>query len=147
MTAINDHEFVVIERNGSTGTNVANGAPFKKIFKIDMSLLDVGGFARKTEVVDLMNIADPLDLNGDGSTTFTFPFATIENVLILDAHTLLVVNDNNFPGGGGRALSSDNTEFLKIGLANPVPEPATYALLLAGLGLVGAAVRRRIGPA
>ena len=102
MTAINDHEFLVIERNGVTGTSTS-GTPFKKIFKIDLSVLDTGGFAKKTEVVDLMNIADPLDLNGDGSTTFTFPFVTIEDVLILDAHTLLVVNDNNFPGGGGRA--------------------------------------------
>jgi len=142
MTAINDHQFLVIERNGVTGTS-ASGTPFKKVFKIDMSVLDAGGFAQKTEVVDLMNIADPLDLNGDGSTTFTFPFVTIEDVLILDANTLLVVNDNNFPGGGGRALTSDNTEFLKISLANPVPEPATYALLLAGLGLVGVAARRR----
>lgn len=142
MTAISDHEFLVIERNGVTGTS-ASGTPFKKIFKIDMSVLDAGGFAQKTEVVDLMNIADPLDLNGDGSTTFTFPFVTIEDVLILDANTLLVVNDNNFPGGGGRTLASDNTEFLKISLANPVPEPATYALLLAGLGLVGVAARRR----
>ena len=145
-TAINDHEFVVIERNGVTATS-ASGTSFKKIFKIDISVLDAGGFAQKTEVVDLMNIADPLDLNGDGSTTFTFPFVTIEDLLILDGHTLLVLNDNNYPGGGGRALSSDNTEFLKISLANPVPEPATYALLLAGLGLVGAAVRRRIDPA
>jgi hypothetical protein len=142
MTAISDHAFLVIERNGVTGTS-ASGTPFKKVFKIDMGVLDAGGFAQKTEVVDLMNIADPLDLNGDGSTTFTFPFVTIEDVLILDAHTLLVVNDNNFPGGGGRALGSDNTEFLKISLANPVPEPGTCALLLAGLGLVGAAARRR----
>jgi hypothetical protein len=41
---------------------------------------------------------------------------TIENVLVLDARTLLVVNDNNFPYGGGRELASDNTEFLRIRL-------------------------------
>ena len=41
---------------------------------------------------------------------------TIENVLMLDARTLLVVNDNNFPYGGGRELASDNTEFLRIRL-------------------------------
>ena len=29
------------------------------------------------------------DLDGDGSTTFTFPYVTIENVLLLDARTLL----------------------------------------------------------
>ena len=46
-------------------------------------------------------------------------------------------------GTGGRDLGSDHTEFLKISLANPVPEPETYAMLLAGLGLIGAAVRRR----
>ena len=41
---------------------------------------------------------------------------TIEDVLVLDDHTLLVINDNNFPYGGGRALASDNTEFIKVTL-------------------------------
>jgi len=140
MTAIDDSRFLVIERNGGTATS---GTPFKKIFMIDSSQKDADGFAKKTEVVDLMNIADPLDLNGDGSTTFTFPYVTIEDVLILDSNTLLVVNDNNFPGGGGRDVFSDDTEFLKISLAAPVPEPETYAMMLAGLGLVGFAARRR----
>jgi hypothetical protein len=35
---------------------------------------------------------------------------------VLDSRTLLVVNDNNFPYGGGRELASDNTEFLRIRL-------------------------------
>ncbi len=141
MTAINDHEFLVIERNGATATS--GGTPFKKIFRIDLNRVDAAGFVAKSEVVDLMNISDPNDLNGDGSTTFTFPFVTIEDVLILDANTLLVINDNNYPGTGGRNLLSDNTEFLKISLSNPVPEPQTYALMLLGLaGLLGSRTRR-----
>jgi hypothetical protein len=90
--------------------------PFKKVYLIDIEDVDAGGVARKLELVDLMKLADPHDLNGDGSQVFTFPYVTIENVLILDARTLLVVNDNNFPYGGGRALASDNTEFLRIRL-------------------------------
>ncbi|WP_233584933.1 esterase-like activity of phytase family protein [Aquabacterium soli] len=114
MTAVNDHEYLVIERNGGTATTAL--APFKKIFKIDLKKVDAEGFVKKTELVDLMNIADPHDLNGDGGTRFTFPYVTIEDVLVLDARTLLVINDNNYPGGGGRALASDNTEFLRIRL-------------------------------
>lgn len=146
MTAINDHEFIVIERNGATATG--GGTPFKKLYKIDLNKVGADGTVEKTELVDLMAIADPNDLNGDGSTTFTFPYVTIENVHVIDAHTLLVVNDNNFPGGGGRALTSDNTEFLKIHLdqaldVSPVPEPAAVAMLLAGLAVLGRRVRAR----
>jgi hypothetical protein len=116
MTAIDDHQFLVIERNGATATG--GGTPFKKIFIADLDGVANGGFVRKTELVNLMNISDPHDLNGDGSTVFTFPFVTIESVLILDPSTLLVINDNNYPGTGGRNLNSDNTEFLKIRLDN-----------------------------
>lgn len=147
MTAINDHEFLIIERNGATATS--GGTPFKKIFKVDFNQIDANGNLVKTEIVDLMNIADPHDLNGDGKTTFTFPFVTVESVLVLDAHTLLVTNDNNYPGVGGRDFNSDNTEFLKIRLeqalnVSPVPEPSHWALLLAGAAIVGFVGRRRL---
>jgi hypothetical protein len=118
MTAVNDHQFLVLERNGATATG--GGVPFKKIFLADISGVGNGGFAHKTELVDLMNIADPHDLNGDGNTLFTFPFVTIESVLILDRSTLLVINDNNYPGTGGRDLNSDNTELLKLHLDTPL---------------------------
>lgn len=82
MTAVNDHRFLVIERNSDTATS---GTPFKKIFMIDIHRVGNDGKLEKTEVVDLMNIADPDDLNGDCKTTFTFPYVTIEDVLILNA--------------------------------------------------------------
>ena len=115
MVAIDDRRFIVLERNGGTATT-PNVVPFKKVYLIDIEDVAEGGVARKLELVDLMNVADPHDLNGDGSPVFTFPYVTIENLLVLDARTLLVVNDNNFPYGGGRELASDNTEFLRIRL-------------------------------
>lgn len=117
MTAIDDDRFIVIERNGATATS---GTPFKKLFVIDTSAAGNGGVVAKTELVDLMHVADPDDLNRDGKTIFTFPYTTIEDVLILDERTLLVINDNNFPYGGGRVLASDDTELLKIRLAQPI---------------------------
>lgn len=142
MTAVNAHQFLVIERNNATGSS---GVPFKKVYLIDLRRVDALGRLVKTEVVDLMALADPMDLNGDGSTSFTFPYVTIEDVLVLSATELLVVNDNNYPGTGGRAAGvSDHTEFLRITLDQPlaVPEPGTLGLgLLAACAAAG--LRRR----
>jgi hypothetical protein len=120
MTAVTDRQFLVVERNNAFGT-ATDPAPFKKIFLVDTSRLDADGMARKTEVIDLMNVGDPDDLNRDGSTTFTFPFITIEDVMVVNPSTVLVINDNNYPGGGGRGAFSDNTEFLLIRLATALP--------------------------
>lgn len=120
MTAIDDQRFLVIERDNGQGAT----AMFKKIFIADIGQADANGFAKKTELVDLMNIADPNDLNGDGSTTFTFPFVTIEAVLIVDSNTLLVINDNNFPFSSGRTPGvADNNEFILVGLPRPLQKP------------------------
>lgn len=117
MVAVDDQRFLVLERNAGTATSPATDpAPFKKVYLVDFGHVADGGRVRKLELVDLMNLADPHDLDGDGRHVFTFPYVTIENVLILDARTLLVVNDNNFPYGGGRAAAPDRTEFLRIRL-------------------------------
>ncbi|MGP1381994.1 MAG: glycerophosphodiester phosphodiesterase family protein [Thainema sp.] len=119
FTPINENEYLVIERDNNQGA----GAEFKKIFKVDLSQVDEDGFVEKTEVVDLLSIADPNDLNGDGDTTFTFPFVTIEDVLVIDESTILVANDNNYPFSIGRDFSGqeiDNNEIILIGLDNPL---------------------------
>ncbi|MFS0771951.1 esterase-like activity of phytase family protein [Sphingomonas sp. 1P08PE] len=144
MTAIGDGRFVVIERDGGQGA----AAKFKRIYGIDLNQVDANGRLVKTELLDLMNIADPDDLNGDGSTSFSFPFVTIEDVLPVDEQTLLIVNDNNYPGSAGRTPGrSDNNEFIKVRLDRPfaaaVPEPSSWALMIAGFGVVGGALRRR----
>ncbi|MEM1171180.1 MAG: glycerophosphodiester phosphodiesterase family protein [Cyanobacteria bacterium P01_H01_bin.35] len=116
FTPINDDEFLVIERDGRQGDE----AQFKKIFKIDISVVDDEGFVYKEEVVDLLDIDDPNDLNGDGDTNFEFPFVTIEDVLVLDKNTILVANDNNYPFSIGRGPDIDNNEIIKIELDEPL---------------------------
>ncbi len=116
FTPINDHEFLVIERDNNQGEE----AKFKKIFKIDISQVDENGFVAKEEVVDLLNIDDPNDLNGDRNSTFDFPFETIENIVVADENTILVANDNNYPFSQGREGDIDNNEVIAIDLENPL---------------------------
>ncbi|MBD2448882.1 phytase [Nostoc sp. FACHB-152] len=116
FAVINDNEYLVIERDGNQG----DAAQFKKIFKVDFSKKDASGFVAKEEVADLLNIQDPNDLNKDGSTKFTFPFTTIEDVLVLDANTILVANDNNYPFSQGRPGDIDNNEIIVLHLDKPL---------------------------
>ena len=123
LQAINDHEFVIIERDGAQGP----AAALKKVFKIDLSQTDSEGFVSKIQVLDLLDIADPNGIStsaplprpGDFGLgdTFRFPFVTIEDVVVLSPSELLVINDNNFPFSAGRNPSlPDDNEFIRVRL-------------------------------
>lgn len=121
FTALTDRQFLIIERDGGQGdasdARFTAPARFKKIFRIDLGNTDSNGNLVKEEVADLMNIYDPRDIAGDGraKTVFTFPFVTIEDILVLDNNRLLVINDNNYPGSAGREFGvPDNNEFIVI---------------------------------
>lgn len=121
FTALTDRQFLIIERDGGQGDagdpRFTSPARFKKIFRIDLDRNDANGNLIKEEVADLMNIYDPRDVAGDGKTqtVFTFPFVTIEDLLVLDNNRLLVINDNNYPGSAGREFGvPDNDEFIVI---------------------------------
>jgi uncharacterized repeat protein (TIGR01451 family) len=116
FTVINQNEYLVIERDNGQGPT----AKFKKIFKVDLSQKDKDGYFVKEEVVDLLNVKDPNDLNKDGSTQFVFPFQTIESVVVLDANTILVANDNNYPFSIGRPPAIDNNEIIQLTLDKPL---------------------------
>jgi glycerophosphoryl diester phosphodiesterase len=116
FTVVNDHEYLVIERD----ENQAGAAQFKKIFKVDLSQQDANGFVAKTEIANLLDIKDPNDLNKDGSTTYKMPFQTIEDVLVIDANTILVANDNNYPFSVGRPPAIDNNEIILLQLGQPL---------------------------
>lgn len=110
--AVDANRFLVIERDGGQGATAVH----KKIYLADRRDRNGDGVLDKTLVVDLMDIANPKRLGGFG-TTFTFPFTTIEDVIILDDSTLGVLNDNNFPGSAGRTAGvADNNEFITVRL-------------------------------
>jgi len=104
---------LVIERDSKQGRE----AVVKKIYKVDFGQVDENGFLTKTLLVDLLDIADPHDLNQDGLTSFTFPFWTIEGLVVIDRTTLVIANDNNYPLGPGRENrddKADNSELIML---------------------------------
>ncbi len=104
---------LVIERDSKQGEN----ALIKKIYKVDFKQLDADGFLIKTLLVDLLEIKDPHDLNRDGESQFSFPFWTIEGLVVLNRTTVGIVNDNNYPFGQARDNSNtqpDNNEFILL---------------------------------
>ncbi|SMB89557.1 esterase-like activity of phytase family protein [Deinococcus hopiensis] len=118
LTPVNATEYLVLERDNGSGDT----AKFKRVYKVSTSEKNADGTLKKTLVVDLMNVKDPQGLApSTRSGTFTFPYVTIENVLVLDANTILVANDNNYPGTGGRGADvKDHTEFLWLKLDAPL---------------------------
>lgn len=127
LTAINDTQFLVIERDNNQGVNSA----FKRVFLIDLNMVGEDGVTlSKTLVADLLAIYD-----ANGLTTaaegvvgfgpiFRFPFQTIESVYPIDADTLLLVSDNNYPFSNGRRPGvPDDNEFILITLPTPLDLP------------------------
>ncbi|KXO86416.1 phytase esterase [Acinetobacter venetianus] len=114
----NDKEGIIIERDASQN----NLGGYKKLIKIKFN--DATQTVAREDLVDLMKIANPNALygvarEGDIGTDriFAFPFETIEDVIIENAITLTVLNDNNFPGSTGRnAKLADDNEIIQIRL-------------------------------
>ncbi len=110
----------VIERDASE----ADLAGYKAIHSFELG--PPGPVQNKQLQVDLLAIADPLGLAtavpgdvGVGGGRFAFPFMTIENLVVLPDAQLLVLNDNNYPFGGGRHPGSqapDDSELILLQL-------------------------------
>jgi len=130
ITAINDHEFLVVEKDrgagdARSGNFPASGADrvaakVKKVFKIDLDKVDANGYLVKELVLDLMNIADPKQLGGAATINgvFTFPMECVEAVRVVDKRTLMLVNDNNYPvaSASRNPKKPDNDEFILVRL-------------------------------
>lgn len=102
---------VVLERDREQGGK----ARFKKVITVDLEAFDRQGVLAGEVLVDLLEIADPHDLDGDGSITFRFPHGTIESIAPAGEGRWLLVNDNNHPFGRARdPAQPDATEFILL---------------------------------
>ncbi|MGE5450333.1 MAG: esterase-like activity of phytase family protein [Acidobacteriota bacterium] len=169
ILALNDHQFWVLERDGK-GLGDGTLAKVKQVWSVDLAgaadVTSLTGQASllaaapsKTLVLDIKAA-----LNAAGVADAAIP-AKLEGLAfgedIVEGgqtyHTLYIANDNDFvPGVAGdnkffvfRFTDADLAAkglgaFTNQSIATaPVPEPAGWALSLAGLGLVGALARRR----
>lgn len=102
---ISEYIGLVVERDWGEGeptiTDYTRPARFKRVYKIDLRA-DPEGFVKKLSYINLMNIADPDDINKDGENLYKMPFVCIENVDKVDAYHIIVINDNNFGFSAGR---------------------------------------------
>jgi hypothetical protein len=94
-------------------------ARFKRIYKIDMSQVDADGFVKKVAYIDLTKIGNPNKLAkvGPNEATFVLPHLGPEGLSVVDAHHIVVVNDNNFPYSSGRTIGQpDDNELTLINI-------------------------------
>lgn len=101
---------LVLERDSGQGAE----ARHKRVYRVDLTLTDAHGLLTKRLVADLLDIADPHDLDGDGDHHFRFPHHTPEGLVVLDRNTIGVINDNNYPFGRARGDGPDPTEFILL---------------------------------
>ena len=164
IVALNDHQFLVDERDGK-GLGDGSKAAVKQLFMIDLSgaadIKDVASIGATTPAVAKTLFLDVVPaLLAHGFTASTIPakmegLAFGQDIMVGSTltHTLWLANDNDFtPAGGDNKffvfgvtdadLSRAGATLVPQALA-PVPEPQQLGMLLSGLCLLGLATRRR----
>lgn len=134
LLAISDTQFIAIERAFAFG--VGNTIRLT-LAEITADTTDVSSFAsligadytpmRRTLLLEM-------PITFDGITLDNIEAISWGKTLANGNRTLVLAADNNFS-------ATQSTQFIALEIA-PVPEPETYALLLAGLGLLSLARRR-----
>jgi hypothetical protein len=163
IVAINDHQFLVDERDGK-GLGDGSSAKVKQLFQIDLAgAVDItnltGAAAAAAAVAKGAAFLDLVTaLLANGLTAKQIPskiegVAFGQDVTLLGQiyHTLYISNDNDFvPGVAGPNVfyvfgfqDGDLPGFRAQQFAAAAPEPAAWALMLLGVGGVGAGLRLR----
>jgi glycerophosphoryl diester phosphodiesterase len=121
----------VIERDNFEGP----ASVTKRLYRVDLRHTDQDGFVTKELVLDLLKIANPAGIGADPTAyglgdPFAFALQSFESAIELRDGTLLVANDNNYPGSAGRRPGTpDDTEMVIVDPGRPAeakrPDAAT----------------------
>ncbi|PZO15092.1 MAG: PEP-CTERM sorting domain-containing protein [Burkholderiales bacterium] len=132
---------IFIESNAATASNFLNnwfGSPSYAGVVVGTYSGAGIGFGTGGDAVNIYNAAGALEARVDfGASDASSPYQTFDNSAGLNNVTLSTLSTAGV--NGAFVIASG----LEIGSPSLVPEPETYAMLLAGLGLMGAAIRRR----
>lgn len=120
-----------------TGTHTMADLFTPNLGVTDLSDVQVlGGFANASFADNLLIYSQEsqrlLEVTRLGQVVSSFAFTTISGI----AEGVTIASD-------GTIFITDESPFVYVLTAAPVPEPATYALLLAGLAVIGGVARRR----
>jgi len=153
ILAASDNEFLVMER-GWDGIG-ANAGPqgtshnYIRIYSVDLtSGTDVAGLGALSDPSAYRTVSKTLLFDSQApsiANTLNTYDTKVDNVegmsfgptLTDGRRSLVLVSDNNNSG------SQRKTQFLVLGLTPAVPEPATWAMMILGFGLIGFTMRRR----
>jgi len=163
ILALNDHEFIVDERDGK-GLGDGSAAVVKQLFRIDITgakdITGLTGAAALAGTVSkspapVLDLVAALGLNGIAPNQVP---AKIEGIAFGQDvtwngglfHTLYVANDNDFvvdTAGPNQfyvfAFQDGDLPGFQAQRFAAVPEPATWASMILGFALAGSALRRR----
>ena len=162
ILAVNDHKFLVLERDGK-GLGDGSSAVMKQLRLVDISgaqdVSDLSGASSLAPIARNSTLFLDLKaaLNAKGLSSADIPAklegAAFGDDMVIDGqtrHTLWIANDNDFvPGVAGPntffvfAFGDADLPGFSSQYVSAVPEPNSYAMLLAGLGLMGAIAHRR----
>jgi len=165
IVAINDHQFLVDERDGK-GLGDGSTAKVKQFFVIDTAgatdITALSGAAAQSATgvtksskpfIDLVSALTAAGIPANQIPAKIEGLAFGQDVTYEGAtyHTLVVANDNDFVSATAGAnqffvfgfQDSDLPGYVAQQFAGAVPEPASWAMMMAGIGGIGGLLRRR----